>query len=309
MQAAAGAPPQAAAAIGANGARPRAYPGARSAKGNPVNAGAGLGLKPEHFDAAIQCGDDGLWFELHPENYMVAGGPRLAWLDLVRDAHPLSLHGVGLSLASAEGVDGAHLARLAALVDRCAPILVSEHLAWSRGQGMSVPDLLPVARTNEALAVLAANIGRVQDRLRRPIAIENPSHYLRFERHDHDEVEFLVELARRSGCLLLVDVNNVFVSANNVGLDAHDWIDRVPGELVAEIHLAGHHEDPVHGARVLIDGHDAPVAEPVWALYRRLIARIGPRPTLIERDANLPPFAELLAERERAQRLLSAGAE
>jgi uncharacterized protein (UPF0276 family) len=265
---------------------------------------AGLGLKPVHFDAALACGDAGLWFEVHPENYMAAGGPRLAWLHLLRERHPLSLHGVGMSLASAAGIDAAHLQRLAALVDRLAPALVSEHLAWSRWQGAHFPDLLPVPRTVEALATLGANIGRVQDRLRQPIAIENPSHYLQIDAHEFDEVEFLHELARRTGCRLLVDVNNVFVSASNVGIDAHDWLDRVDGALVAEIHLAGHHADPQWGERLLIDSHDEPVAEAVWMLYERLVDRIGPRPTLIERDDKLPAFDVLRRERARAHRAL-----
>jgi len=265
---------------------------------------AGLGLKPVHFDAALACRDAGLWFELHPENYMAAGGPRLAWLDLLRERHPLSLHGVGLSLAAADGIDAEHLERLAALVARVAPALVSEHLAWSRWQGAHFPDLLPVPRTAESLAVLGANIGRVQDRLRRPIAIENPSHYLQFDTHAFDEVEFLHALARRTGCRLLIDVNNVFVSASNVGFDAQAWLDRIDGSLVAEIHLAGHHADPQWGERLLIDSHDAPVAAAVWALYERLVARIGPRPTLIERDDNLPAFDVLRAERARAHRVL-----
>lgn len=264
---------------------------------------AGLGLKPAHFDAALACRDTGVWFELHPENYMAAGGPRRAWLDLLRAQHPLSLHGVGLSLGSAEGIDAAHLERLAALVEWLEPALVSEHLAWSRWRGRSVPDLLPLPRSAESLALVAANVSRVQERLKRPIAVENPSHYLPLP-HEIDEVDFLADLARRTGCSLLVDVNNVFVSANNVGVDAAAWLDRVPAGRVAEIHLAGHHADPVLGTRLLIDGHDAPVAEPVWALYQRLIARIGPRPTLIERDDRLPAFDDLRAERARAHRLL-----
>jgi len=268
--------------------------------------GAGLGLKPVHFDAALECTDACLWFELHAENYMVAGGPRLAWLARLRERHPLSLHGVGLSLASADAPDAAHLARLAALVERIEPALVSEHLAWSRWEGVCVPDLLPVPRSREALTALAANVGRVQDRLRRPIAIENPSHYLRFDAHEYDEVDFVVELARRSGCRLLVDVNNVYVSAANLDVDPGGWIDRVPAALVAEVHLAGHHADAGVGERLLIDGHATPVAEPVWALYDRLIARIGARPTLLERDHDLPSFDELRAERARAQRVLDA---
>ncbi len=267
---------------------------------------AGLGLKPQHFADARDCVAPGLWFEVHPENYMVEGGPRLAWLEAIRREHPLSLHGVALSLAADADPDPRHLDRLALLVDRFAPAQVSEHLAWSTWRGAYHPDLLPVPRTAEAMARIVANIGRAQDRLRRPLAVENPSHYLRFGQHEYGEVEFLVEIARRSGCMLLLDVNNVFVSANNLGDDAARAIDAVPGELIAEIHLAGHSADPQHGRRLLIDSHDAPVAEAVWRLYERLIARIGPRPTLIERDENIPVFAELLAERQRAQEVLMA---
>jgi uncharacterized protein (UPF0276 family) len=273
---------------------------------NPICAG--LGLKPQHFAAARHCDAPGLWFEVHPENYMVDGGPRLAWLDAIRRDHPLSLHGVALSLAADADPDPQHLDRLARLAERFAPPLLSEHLAWSTWRGAYRPDLLPVPRTAEALARIAANIGRTQDRLRRRIAIENPSHYLRFDGHEFGEVEFLAEIARRSGCALLLDVNNVFVSASNLGESPAQTIDAVPGELIAEIHLAGHSVDPVHGERLLVDSHDAPVAEPVWRLYRRLVERIGPRPTLIERDENIPPFAELLAERNRAEDVLLAAA-
>ncbi len=261
---------------------------------------AGLGLKPSHYAEALAAPADGLWFEVHPENYMVAGGPRLRWLEAIRARHPLSLHGVALSLASDAEPDAAQLARFAALVRRFEPVLVSEHLAWSASQGAYLPDLLPFPRTSEALARIAANVGRVQDALGRPIAIENPSHYLALEGHDWDEVDFLAELARRSGCGLLLDVNNVFVSARNLGGSAQAYVDAFPGERVMEVHLAGHSADPALGPVLLVDSHDAPVAPEVWDLYERLIARIGPRPTLIERDANLPGFAELMAERATA---------
>ena len=267
---------------------------------------AGVGLKPQHFDQALACAADGLWFEVHPENYMVDGGPRLAWLEAIRGAHPLSLHGVALSLASAADPDPRHLDRLASLVDRFEPALVSEHLAWSSWRGAYRPDLLPVPRSAEVLSRIVANVGRTQDRLRRRIALENPSHYLVIEQHEYGEVEFLVEVARRSGCALLLDVNNVFVSGNNLGYAPERYVDAVPAELVAEIHLAGHSPDPQHGAALLIDSHDAPVAAEVWALYERLVERIGPRPTLIERDQNLPSFADLMAERAQAQIVLDA---
>lgn len=265
---------------------------------------AGLGLKPHYFDEALAAPADGLWFEVHPENYMVAGGPRLAWLEAIRARHPLSLHGVALSLAGDAPPDAAHLRRLAALVKRFEPALVSEHLAWSTWEGAYRPDLLPFPRTSDALARIAGNVGRVQDALGRTIAIENPSHYLAMDGHDWDEIGFLAALARRTGCRLLLDVNNVFVSARNLGLSADAYVDAFPGALVDEIHLAGHTADPALGAALLVDSHDAPVDPAVWALYERLVARIGPRPTLIERDDNLPAFDALLAERTRAEGVL-----
>lgn len=265
---------------------------------------AGLGLRPAHYADALGCAAPGLWFEVHPENHMVAGGPRLTWLEAVRRDHALSLHGVGLSLAAHAEPDGEHLARLAALTQRLEPALVSEHLAWNAWRGAHYPDLLPFPRTRDRLTRLTANVGRVQDVLGRPIAIENPSHYLRIDGHEYEEIDFLCELARRSGCRLLLDVNNVHVSARNLGLQADRMVDAFPADLVAEVHLAGHRPDPVLGEALLIDSHDAPVAEAVWSLYAGLIARIGPRPTLIERDDRLPPFADLLAERDRAEALL-----
>jgi uncharacterized protein len=267
---------------------------------------AGLGLKPQHFDAALACDLPGLWFEVHPENYLVEGGPRLAWLEAIRARHPVSLHGVSLSLAADAPPDPAHLQRLAALADRIQPALVSEHLAWSAWRGNYLPDLLPFARTHAALARIADNIARTQDALARRIAIENPSHYLRMEGHDWDEIDFLHELSRRTGCGLLLDVNNVYVSARNMGFSAEAYIDAFPADAVMEIHLAGHAPDSRLGQALLIDSHDAPVAPAVWALYKRLITRSGPRPTLIERDDQLPPFAELLAERNQAHALLLA---
>ena len=263
---------------------------------------AGLGFKPEHFDEAIASTAAGLWFEVHAENYMVAGGPRLAMLERLRRERPLSLHGVGMSLAGAAPPDPDHLAALKRLVDRFEPSLVSEHLAWSRLDGRCFPDLLPVPRTNEVLNRLAANIGHVQDTLGRQILIENPSHYLALRDHSWSETSFLAELARRSGCALLIDVNNVAVGAHNLGYDPATWLEAIPGDHVGEIHLAGHSLDAE--GTLLIDSHDEPVSEQVWTLYETLIARIGPRPTLIERDGNVPPFAELKSERERAQSIL-----
>jgi uncharacterized protein (UPF0276 family) len=267
--------------------------------------GAGLGLQPEHYDAALSARADGLWFEVHPENYTVAGGPRLAWLEAVRRHHPVSLHGVSLSLAGEAAPDAAHLQRLAALARRIEPALVSEHLAWSAWNGRYLPDLLPFARTSEALRRIAAHIGQAQDALARPIAIENPSHYLHVDGHTWDEIDFLAELVRRTGCTLLLDINNVHVSACNLGYAAEAWLDRFPAEPVSEIHLAGHSQDPALGAKLLIDSHDAPVAPEVWRLHRRFVERAGARPTLIERDGHVPPFEELMRERAMADRALT----
>ncbi len=265
---------------------------------------AGLSLKPQYYEAAAACRADGLWFEVHPENYMVAGGPRLAWLEKIREQHGVSLHGVALSLAADTEPDVSHLARLASLAQRVQPTLMSEHLAWSTWRGAYHPDLLPFPRTDAALLRIADNISRTQDALQRRIAIENPSHYLRMDGHDWNEIDFLTELVRRTGCGLLLDVNNVYVSANNLGFSAADYVDAFPAEAVMEIHLAGHTPDPKLGATLLVDTHDAPVAPEVWALYERLIRRIGTRPTLIERDDNLPEFATLFTERLHAERVL-----
>jgi uncharacterized protein (UPF0276 family) len=265
---------------------------------------AGLGLKPQHYADALACTAPGLWFEVHPENYMVEGGPRLAWLDAVRRERPVSLHGVGLSLAADEAPDADHLAALRRLVERYDPFVVSEHLAWSTRRGVYSPDLLPFPRTYAALTRIGDNVSRMQDVLGRKVLVENPSLYMPLKGHDLGEVDFLSALVRRTGCGLLVDVNNVFVSANNLGFSAEAYLDAVPAEAVGEVHLAGHAEDAERGSALLIDTHGAAITEAVWALYARLIERIGPRPTLIERDDAVPAFAELMVERDRAHALL-----
>jgi uncharacterized protein (UPF0276 family) len=265
---------------------------------------AGVSLKPQHYSEALAASAAGLWFEVHPENYMCDGGPRLAWLEAIRERHPLSLHGVGLSLAADEDPAPGHLAALKRLADRFEPFVMSEHLAWSQRGDVYHPDLLPFPRSLEALDRIVANVGRAQDALGRRLLIENPSLYMAIKGHEFGEVEFLTELTRRSGCGLLVDVNNVHVSANNLGFSAEAYLDAIPAALVGEIHLAGHAPDENVGEALLIDTHGAPVADAVWALYRRLIARIGPTPTLIERDDNIPSFDELLCEREIADSVL-----
>jgi uncharacterized protein (UPF0276 family) len=265
----------------------------------------GVSLKPQHYPEALAASAAGLWFEIHPENYMCDGGPRLAWLEAIRERHPLSLHGVGLSLAADEDLAPGHLAALKRLADRFEPFVMSEHLAWSQRGDVYHPDLLPFPRSHEALDRIVANVSRAQDALGRRLLIENPSLYMAIKGHTFSEVEFLTELARRSGCGLLVDVNNIYVSANNLGFSAEDYLDAIPAALVGEIHLAGHAPDENVGAALLIDTHGAPVADAVWALYRRLISRIGPTPTLIERDDNIPGFDDLLGERAIAERILA----
>jgi len=265
---------------------------------------AGLGFKPVHFDEAIACPAAGLWFEVHAENYMAPGGPRLAMLETLRANRPISLHGVGLSLAGAERIDRTHLARLRDLVDRVDPFLVSEHLAWSRIGQAHLPDLLPTPRTAEALRCIVRNIDEAQETLGRRILIENPSHYMPLPLHDWDEPAFLSEIARRAGCGLLIDVNNVWVSANNLGDSPQRYMDALPVHEIEEIHIAGHRPDPAHGGALLIDSHDAPVAEPVWRLLHSLVSCVGEVPVLLERDGDVPPFSELLAERNRAANCL-----
>ncbi|MFC7461680.1 DUF692 domain-containing protein [Hydrogenophaga defluvii] len=267
---------------------------------------AGLGLKPAHFAEALADTSAGLWFELHPENHLVDGGPRLAWLQAVGERHPLSLHGVSMSLAGFDRPDPSHLLRLSALVQQLNPALVSEHLAWCTWGGQVLPDLLPFVRDDAALARTATHIDEAQQALGRRIAIENPSHYITLPGHTWREPDFMNELVRRTGCGLLLDVNNVYVSAHNLGFDAARMLRAYDADAVMEIHLAGHHADPQLGAQLLIDGHDTPVSEAVWQLYADLITDIGPRPTLIERDDQLPDFATLMRERNRAHALLLA---
>lgn len=272
----------------------------------PPGPTAGLGLKAVHYEQALSCQAAGLWFEVHPENYMVQGGPRLAWLEAIRKDKPLSLHGVGLSLAADEAPDVDHLARLKMLAERYEPFVMSEHLAWSKRGEVYHPDLLPFPRTRPMLSRIIDNVSRAQDALGRRLLIENPSLYLALGGHEMSEPEFLSELARTSGCGLLLDINNVFISVNNVGGSATAYLDALPPEAIGEIHLAGHAPDPDLGAALLIDTHAAPVSSAVWGLYARTIGRIGPRPTLIERDDAIPPFEDLMQERGRADAVLTA---
>ena len=274
--------------------------------GATLPARAGLGLKPGHFREILENAPDLGFWEIHAENYMVEGGPFHYYLTKIRERYPLSIHGVGLSIGSELAPDSLHLDRLKTLLARYEPASFSEHLAWTAHAGVFFNDLLPIPYDARTLTRVCAHIGQIQDHLGRRMLIENPATYLGFESSSIAEAQFISEVVARSGCGLLLDVNNVYVSARNLGFSAEAYIDAFPADAVMEIHLAGHTPDPLLGQALLVDSHDAPVAPAVWALYERLIARIGPRPTLIERDEQLPPFAELLAERWQAHALLRA---
>ncbi|WP_353475187.1 DUF692 domain-containing protein [Salipiger sp. H15] len=266
----------------------------------PLPRAAGVGFKSAHFD---DLADPGAvrWLEIHAENYMVEGGPRLAMLDDLRARFPISVHGVGLSIGGEGPLDAAHLARLKRLIERVRPAQFSEHLAWSTHEGAYFSDLLPLPYTEATLERVAAHVGEVQQSLGLRMLLENPSSYLVFEESTLSETDFLAEVARRTGCGLLLDINNVFISASNLGTSAQAYLADYPVDLVGEIHLAGYTEEADgQGGPLLIDTHGAPVADPVWALYAGVISRIGPRPTLIEWDNDVPDFATLEAEAARA---------
>lgn len=266
---------------------------------------AGLGLKPEHFHDILQSSPTLGFFEVHAENYMVAGGPFHHYLTQIRERFALSVHGVGLSIGGEGPLDRAHLQRLKTLLDRYQPESFSEHLAWASHGGNFYNDLLPAPYTDATLRRVCAHIDETQSALKRPMLLENPATYVEFEASTWAEADFIAEIVRRTGCGLLLDVNNAYVSAINHHRDAATYIDALPLKAVGEIHLAGFAEDvDAAGARLLIDSHGAPVAEAVWALYRHTIARLGATPTLIERDQNIPPFAVLLAEAQAAERIM-----
>lgn len=269
--------------------------------------GAGLGLKAEHLDdiLALSTGEassagDQLWFEVHTENYFVAGGPRLDYLRAIRENYDLSFHGVGGSLGSDHQSMPAHIKQVKALIDEFQPALVSEHAVWSKSGGKYFADLMPLPRTSDALQYLIDGIDCYQSGIGRSILIENPSNYLDFT-SEMDEPQFLVEAARRSGCGLLIDINNLYISSRNTGIDALGYLSQIPAELVGEIHIAGYDPDPELGQSLLIDSHAAAVDLPVWSLLKQALSLFGHRPVLVERDANIPPFAELWSERQMAQ--------
>ena len=267
---------------------------------------AGIGFKAQHFDGVMQAPGPIGWLEVHAENYMGAGGRPLAQLRALAERFPISVHGVGLSIGGDRALDRDHLSRLRHLCDWLTPASFSEHLAWSTHDTGFLNDLLPLPYTEATLTRVAAHIDQVQTALGRRMLLENPSTYLAFDETEMEEVAFLAELARRTGCGLLLDVNNVFVSATNQGYDPRAYIDAFPLDAVGEIHLGGHDEDEdEHGHPLLIDSHGREVVDPVWALYAHTIHRGGPRPTLIEWDTDVPPLPDLIAEAARATAILS----
>jgi uncharacterized protein (UPF0276 family) len=276
-----------------------------AARATQLPARAGIGLKPQHYHEIVEHAPDIGFFEVHAENYMVAGGAFHHFLGLLRERYPLSLHGVGLSIGGIEPLDEAHLDRLAQLVARYQPQSFSEHLAWSSHSQVFFNDLLPVAYDSATLARVCEHIDRVQSRLQRPMLLENPATYVEFTCSSMDEAQFISAVVARTGCGLLLDVNNVYVSCINHQRDALAYIHALPLAAVGQIHLAGFAEDQdALGARLLIDSHGAPVDQAVWALYAQVLELIGPQPTLLERDNQVPALAVLLAEAAQAEQLL-----
>lgn len=267
---------------------------------------SGVGLKSQHYQDIIDQRPHIGWFEIHAENYMGDGGLPHQMLTCIRELYPISLHGVGLSIGAAQELDLEHLNRLRTVKERYETGLFSEHLAWSTHDNAYYPDLLPVPYNEETLNRVAEHIDQVQHVMKCQMLLENPSTYLAFETSTMTEIEFLTQLTKRTGCGLLLDVNNVFVSATNQGYDAFGYIDAFPLDAVGEIHLAGHASDKDEtGAEVLIDAHDCPVADPVWSLYEQVVTHTGPLPTLIEWDTDVPEWNQLFSEAQMADRLLA----
>lgn len=270
-------------------------------------ARGGVGLKPEHFLEILASAPDLGFFEVHAENYMVDGGPFHHYLGLIRERYPLSIHGVGLSIGGESALDEQHLDRLVRLLDRYQPESFSEHLAWASHGGTFLNDLLPVPYNAETLARVCAHVDQVQDRLKRRMLLENPATYVEFAASTMPETEFIAEIVKRTGCGLLLDVNNVYVACVNHHRDPRAYIEALPLHAVGQIHLAGFAQDVDDaGAPLLIDSHGSPVAQAVWDLYAFALELLGSIPTLIERDNDIPTFPVLLAEAHQAEAIMAA---
>ncbi len=273
---------------------------------DPIPSQAGIGLRFPHHRIVAATRPQVPWFEVHTENYM-GGGAALSYLETIRADYPVSLHGTGLSLGSADGLDAAHLERVRRTVERIEPALISEHLSWSVAGGQYLADLLPLPMTEETLALVCRHVEETQDCLKRRILIENPSSYLRYRHSAIPEWQFLAAVAERTGCGILCDVNNIFVSAANHNWDALAYLDGLPVGAIGEIHLAGHSLREFDGGRTLrIDDHGSRVIDEVWALYNAALSRFGPVPTLIEWDTNVPALDVLMDEAAHAQAILDA---
>jgi uncharacterized protein len=273
---------------------------------SPIPAKAGIGLRFQHHQAVLDTRPDVAWMEVHTENYMGGGSP-IRYLEVVRRDIPISLHGVGLSLGSAEGLDQAHLDRIRQVAERIEPDLMSEHIAWSVSGGTYLADLLPLPMTEEALAVVCRHVDQVQSTLGRRILVENPSTYMQFRHSTIPEWEFMAAVAARTGCGILCDVNNIYVSAKNHGWDPLVYLAALPPDAIGEIHLAGHSvRQLADGNTLRVDDHASRVIDEVWSLYEEALRRFGPVPTLIEWDNNIPPLDVLLEEARRANALINA---
>ena len=267
---------------------------------------AGIGLKAGHCAEILDRRPPLAFFEIHAENYMGDGGPPHRWLSAIAQHYPLSVHGVGLNLGGDEDLEPSHLNALARVVERYEPVLVSEHLAWSGAHGTYLNDLLPIPYTAASLALFCRHVDQVQERLRRPILIENPSAYFAFADTTMSEAEFLSAVVARTGCGLLLDVNNLFVSARNLGGDPLAALDGLPGDAIGEYHLAGHHVRRIGNAEIRIDDHGSAVQDEVWALFAATVSRFGPRPTLIEWDNEIPELSVLLDQAAQANLVTNA---
>lgn len=269
---------------------------------------AGIGLRSPHLAEFARDRPATGFLEIHAENYL-ADSPAFGTVERLREDYEFSVHAVGLSLGSVDGLDETHLDRVAALIRRLQPALVSDHLAWSVAGGRYFNDLLPLPYTEEALQVVATNVDRLQERFGRQVLVENPSCYLGFAHSTMSEPEFLAELVRRTGCGLLLDANNIVVTAHNLRLDPAAWLDGLPASAIGQYHLAGHAVNDADGEPVLIDDHGSRVSEGVWALFDEIVRRCGPRPTLVEWDTDLPPLDLLLDEARRAAQALGVEAD
>lgn len=278
----------------------------QSTASTAIPAEAGIGLRSQHYRGVLESRPNVGWFEVHSENYFGKGGAPLYYLEKIREDYPVSLHGVGMSVGSVDALDVQHLKKLKGLIERIHPGLVSEHLSWSSFGGDYLNDLAPLPYTSETLLHLVDRLAQVQDTLGRQVLVENPSSYLEYQHSTYQESEFLNELSRRSGCGILLDVNNVYVSCHNHGWDAFEYLQGIAAERVGEIHLAGHTANRVSDKDILIDTHNQPICAEVWALYQTALQLIGAMPTLIEWDTDVPALSVLVDEARQAATFLEA---